>query len=481
MARKAADGNHRSASRTELPHEACCVNVSVKLLRPPRTRPTNKHRRASWTRRVFMPGHLDPLSPSDEAHARWCAGLKDIGSLPRTAVNRTCHHHTASRAVCEANRMGLNPCRFSPPSSLAESLGFTEGSCTMDRQSCPDDIGRWIREEPVPPSMDTHPLPYGGCHVDRLSAALPAGSPGLAAYLRRVYGSNGLPEERLHSWRWEEKDVLWVRHLNASVKAIACTPPFGQAPHPQFISAGQAFIAIAAADSWVRSFEATGLLWRFEASAACSASGDPYDRGGTSGRRGEVRRWVDPWTQTPGRPNEWVEISHVQIHGGKNNSATDQSEREFFWMYRARGSGLWYRPGWTHRRDDFHTARGDGRSQSWPDEPPAEASLTDKMRAMRSRGVETIELVKRVADYVGSVNRSGRCGPGARTPFYTHELVGLRPRVCGERATPCPGLCLPAVSALRFGWPENGERGAVCPATPFGCVNVRGRLLSCRM
>ena len=342
-----------------------------------------------------------------------------------------------------------------------------------------------------------HPLPYGGCLVDRLAAAMPAGSATLSTYLERVYGGRKPPAARLSAWRWDDKDVLWPRLLESGVRERACTPPFGRAPlvphlEAGSLRAGKAFVAISVLDNWAKAYDSTGLLWRFEPADACH--GEPYDQGGRSGRRGEYA-----FRNGSLDIDAWVEVTHVQVTAGRGNSTFVANEREVLWMYRARGAGLWYRPGYIHSRDDFWTvvARGGGGGggrpaklpPSWPDEPPRGGTILEKMRAMRARGVQTVELLRRVADFVGSVNASGRCGPGAHTPFYSHELVGLHPRVCERGSTACPGLCLPPLSVLRFGWPEGAGGGAgggaedvhmgMCGA-PGGCVNEHGKLLRCR-
>jgi hypothetical protein len=380
--------------------------------------------------------------------------------------------------------------------------------------------------------------PYGACALKAVAAAMPAGSRALAAYLQRVYGAEP-PPARLHGWQWELVDVLWLRYLVASVRETACTVPLGAAAP---LVHGPAFVAVSVRDNWAKGLDATGLLWRFRWVDGCA--GEPYSFGGVSGPRGADRQHDD-----------WVEVSHVQV-----GVRPSWDEQQLLYLYRARGSGLWYLPGKTHARDDMHTlpwadleAASDvtERPSAWHSAGPSNATTVaaeanaqrpsrrrgttvsssgDAWRRMvaqlRARGVETLEFVRRVADYVGSVNASGRCGAGAHTPFYTHEIVSLRPKVCdddtqlvpasavparrstddvqgpatdpnanapslgtnataGQREpilrprTMCPGLglCLPGVHTLRFGWPE--ELGTARCRVRGGCVSVHGRLLHC--
>lgn len=180
-----------------------------------------------------------------------------------------------------------------------------------------------------------------GCLVADLERSAPPNSEALASYLRRVYGS--APAQQLQAWRWHLKDVVHFDYLPPHVQAL-CTAPLGNAPAGllalnRSLLATHAFYALSTTFAgWSRDFGITRMLWHFHHTRACPREGARTHHGGDL-------------SLSKDEHNGWIEVAHVAAH--KRELLTGFNLREFLWMNRAHGSGLWYRQGRTRRHADF--------------------------------------------------------------------------------------------------------------------------------
>ena len=298
-----------------------------------------------------------------------------------------------------------------------------------------------------------------GCSVADLERSAPHDSEALATYLRRVYGS--APAHQLQTWRWHLKDVVHFDYLLPHVQAL-CTKPLGDAPEHSLRRNGSglpthAFYALPASfGGWSRHFAGTRVLWHFDHTRACPPGGARIHHGG------------DPDMSVVERRG-WVEVMHVAAH--ERRRVLGFNAREFLWMNRAHGSGLWYNQGQTRVHDDF----GCGSDCS-----PNETSRGGNAYLLQqgAAGLDTVVFERRVGS-------ERLCTPTGRGVFYMYELVGLQHGPCGRdpAQTACPNAmnarqhtsggwqingteCLYSawdLSSLRWGWPDRWPLASRCP------------------
>ena len=375
------------------------------------------------------------------------------------------------------------------------------------------------------PALLTH-TPYfedrvlPACPLRLIIEALPPGSPSLAAYLQRTYGS--APAAKLTSWDWNAVDVVWFDRLPRTVQ-MRCDEPLGSEPRlPSVPPRGghhrrpdgddplAAFYALPAAFGFSRAFVATGLLWRFRAEDSCYGA-----KAHQGGRRGRLDLSDD---------GGWLEVVHVQ-------ERLFPSRDEGVYMNRARGSGLWYRAGRMQTRDDtFQNPHCDiyepkGVPLDRCNERTLKWNSTDVLNVshfsdLRKEGIETVYLARRAGDTLAFMDQHrpftpvcGALGSRSYLPFYTHEVVGLRlpmyhgrvkrkynctagwaPQfVAGSFSSPQPspqgtacnlfgigtrfgGLCMEGLESLRWGWPDDPADAGRCPR---GCVMMSNVVWHC--
>eukprot|EP00966_Prymnesium_polylepis_P055401 1281216-Prymnesium_polylepis.2 len=181
--------------------------------------------------------------------------------------------------------------------------------------------------------------PPPNCTIDNLEAAAPAGSLPLLEYLRRTYGWTGARRyQTLQRWQWDRVDLVWLSHLPSALHS--CVWPRNPTEHGSF------FVPPPAEDRVIPA----GSLWRYGHDGLCRRAnmpgvtpearrvecGDPEKGGPLDARRGTRA----PVLVLDGR-DLWIEVSHSYVPGYL------PYESAALWMYKASGSGAWYRLGRT--------------------------------------------------------------------------------------------------------------------------------------
>ena len=170
------------------------------------------------------------------------------------------------------------------------------------------------------------------CSTEMLNALAPRGSQTLKNYLEQVYGPGGSASTWARVWRWERVDIVWLAFLPATaalqLRRSRCTGPAG-------------FGSIYAAPGKDREMFPSNSLWRYGHRTLCKSAIMP------NAPATVPREVCDPEKGGPRSPplvvgmGPWIEVSHVYVRPWR------PYERTFLWMYKAVGSGLWYRLGRT--------------------------------------------------------------------------------------------------------------------------------------
>jgi hypothetical protein len=163
------------------------------------------------------------------------------------------------------------------------------------------------------------------CGLENISATLPASSVALDDYLHNVYGpprDDAARRARSAAWRWDDVDVVWLRHLPRSLSG-RCT----WVRAPRF--SGDVFLPSGHPNCGLRP---AGLLWIYRFESVCND-----ERLQSKPERGGARVPVHV------EERQWVEVTHAF----PSYQHLWNSERSGLWMYEARGSGLWHHAGRT--------------------------------------------------------------------------------------------------------------------------------------
>ena len=152
------------------------------------------------------------------------------------------------------------------------------------------------------------------CSLQDIRAAAPPGSAEFAHYLRQVYGDADLSEALQH-FTWDRAEIIWKQHLPRRLQQ-ECSWPVGPTGR------GSVFQPTQHRTSSQRHFHPSQALLVYRYDQLCPRSAVFHGYGG-------VRR--PPYVEE-GRS---IEVTHMYAH--------DVKEKHQFFMYRAVGSGLFYR------------------------------------------------------------------------------------------------------------------------------------------
>jgi len=243
-------------------------------------------------------------------------------------------------------------------------------------------------------------------------------------YLNAVYGHN-LPDHSVRDWDWRHVDVIWLSALDVLVRTclMESVTPGRWAAHE-----AQGFFLPP-----IGSKMEYPVIWQYRAEMGCAQ--EEANWGGARLRPYAINR-------------SWVEVFHYYGYG-------KGLDTPHLWLYQARGSGVYYRPGRTLVFSDHadlvtylervHQERVSVNSKD---------RLISTASRLLSREYDTIAFSHHVDS--GYAFRTHCVEPAAGwDPVYYHlyELVAIAPR------TAKPKDCPPEPS-MRGGW--NASRECEC-------------------
>lgn len=236
------------------------------------------------------------------------------------------------------------------------------------------------------------------CSLDAIRSAAPLGSQALLSYLAAVYGEADATSAAAR-WAWEDVDVIYKQFL--PVNSVRCDYSQLHANLSRFSLFAPPVGDVPVGTLWIYDRESTCL----SGGSACEPyKGDAVDAGGSL----EVNGF-------------WTEVVHS--YRGAYNLWVHKMEREGFWLYKARGSGVWYNTGRTLVvADRYQLALW--INASWPAAhshgPRPRAGETHPYywtREARRAGYDTVIFTHHIDPGTAGLRVRG---------VYRAELVGLR-------------------------------------------------------
>lgn len=224
-----------------------------------------------------------------------------------------------------------------------------------------------------------------------------------------------MPESAKRGWDWSEVDLVWRRHLPHRLRE-GCTWPAGPAGCGSVFEVRQP----PAGRSWPQvDYHPADVLLIYHYDAICPAN--PKEAHSARNLSAKLRVV----------PGEWVEVTHLYV--------ADPQERHVIFMYRARGSGLFY---WT------------GRMLVAPDHEDWQARYS--VAQLRGLNVSSV-MHERHVDTGGNYRYMAEPRGGA--PY------GAPPRECNDflktevlSLTPPVRLSCPKPDGARLAWGWNASR-----------------------
>ena len=281
------------------------------------------------------------------------------------------------------------------------------------------------------------------CSLTDVMEALPTGSLALDQYLVSVYGCGKLTRVRTRSWDWTKIEFIWMDKLP---KPLIQRCKWETKAHGK----GSVFHLH---ENPLIPWAISGALWV----NGLRSAGEPINWGGSRA----APRSVD---------YGWVEVMHRTFVVAKS-TFVNTLEHDGLWLYRARGSGVWYRTGRTFSVSDLAdlgiwlAATGSElgkHTEHYTLRKPA--IFAAAARLLRAQGYDTIEF----RSHVDLMEQTA----------YKRELVGLRnyPRPSSDRSETCP-----PDPDMRGGWdgslekctcdPHTAAQGGVVKCSPHRSAN----------